>query len=101
MFLIFFFAWITFNGNITAEIVILGLIISAVVFAFCCKFMDYSLKKEKKAYKKIWILLKYFVVLIIEIVKANILVSRMILTTREEMEPIMVKFHTKLKSDRN
>ena len=52
MYLLLFAAWVIFNGNITTEIVILGLIISAAVFAFMCKFMDYSLQKEKLFYKK-------------------------------------------------
>ena len=52
MFLLFFFAWIVFNGKITTEIVVLGLVIAAAVFAFICKFMDYSVQKEKRFYRK-------------------------------------------------
>lgn len=99
MFLIFFLAWIIFNGNVTTEIVILGLIISAVVFAFFCKFMDYSIQKEKIFFKKFFAFIRYAFVLIKEIVKANLAVIHMILTTKEEMEPVLVKFHTDLKTE--
>ena len=99
MYVLFFLAWVIFNGKITTEIVILGIIISAAVFAFFCKFMDYSLQKEKLFYKKSFFLLKYVVVLILEIVKANFAVIHMILTTREQMEPALVKFRTNLKSE--
>lgn len=99
MFLIFFLAWIIFNGNVTTEIVILGLIISAAVFAFFCKFMDYSIQKEKIFFKKLFVFLRYAFVLVKEIVKANLAVIHMILTTKEQMEPVIVKFRTNLKSE--
>lgn len=99
MYLMFFLAWIVFNGNITLEIVIFGVIISAVVFAFMCKFMDYSLKKEINVYKKsIWFL-AYAALLILEIIKANLAIIPKILTVEEEMDPVIVKFRTSLKSD--
>ncbi len=99
MYVLFFLAWIIFNGNITLEIVIFGVVIAAVVFAFMCKFMDYSLKKEIAVYRKsIWFL-AYAVVLIREIVKANLAIIPRILTIEEEMEPTIVKFRTSLKSD--
>lgn len=99
MYLIFFLAWIIFNGNLTVEIVILGAVISAAVLAFMCRFMDYSLKKEINAYKKsIWFF-AYIVLLILEIVKANLAIIPRILTIEEEMDPVIVKFRTNLKSD--
>ena len=99
MLLIFFLAWVIFNGNITTEIVIFGVVIAALVFAFICKFMDYSIEKEKRLWKKSFLLLKYAVILVVEIVKANLAVIHMILTTEEIMEPIIVNFRTKLKSE--
>ena len=99
MYLIFLAAWIIFNGNITLEILIFGVVIAAVVLGFMCKFMDYSLKKELYVYKKsIWFLV-YCLLLIREIVKANLAIIPRILTVEEEMDPIIVKFRTNLKSD--
>ena len=99
MYLLFLLAWIVFNGNITMEILIFGVIIAAVMLAFMCKFMDYSLKKEANVYKKsIWFL-AYVVLLIREIVKANLAIIPRILTIEEEMDPVIVKFRTSLKSD--
>ena len=99
MYVLFFLAWIIFNGNITLEIVIFGVVIAAVVLAFMCKFMDYSLKKEKNVYKKsIWFL-AYAVLLIREIIKANLAIIPRILTVEEEMDPVIVKFKTSLKTD--
>ena len=99
MYLLFLFAWIVFNGNITLEIFVFGVVIAAVMFAFMCKFMDYSIKKEINVYKKsIWAL-AYIGLLIREIVKANLAIIPRILTIEEEMEPIIVKFKTNLKTD--
>lgn len=99
MYVLFLLAWIIFNGNITLEILIFGVIIAAVMLAFMCKFMDYSLQKELNVYKKsIWFL-AYVVLLIREIVKANLAIIPKILTIEEEMDPVIVKFRTNLKSD--
>ena len=99
MYVLFFLAWIIFNGQFTLEIAILGVAVATVMFAFMCKFMDYSLQKEKNVYKKsIWFL-AYVVLLIREIIKANLAIIPRILTIEEEMEPVLVKFRTNLKSD--
>lgn len=99
MYLLFLLAWIIFNGNITLEIFIFGVVIAAVMLAFMCKFMDYSLKKELNVYKKAIHFLAYVALLIREIVKANLAIIPKILTVEEEMEPVIVKFRTNLKSD--
>ena len=99
MYILFLLAWIIFNGNITLEIFVFGVVIAGVMLAFMCKFMDYSLKKELNVYKKsIWFL-AYVVLLLREIVKANLTIIPKILTIEEEMDPIIVKFRTSLKSD--
>ena len=99
MYVLFFLAWIIFNGNITLEIVIFGVVIATFMFVFMCKFMDYSFKKELNVYKKsIWFL-AYVILLLREIIKANLAIIPKILTVEEEMEPVIVKFRTSLKSD--
>ena len=99
MYLVFFLAWIIFNGQITTEIVIFGVFIAAAVFWFICKFMDYSLKKELKLYKSIGFLVWYAIILLKEIVKANMDIIPKIYTVEERMEPVIVKFRVDLKSD--
>ncbi len=99
MYIIFFFVWIVFNGKITTEIVIFGLAIAALIFAFMCKFMDYSITKEIQLYKKTGLICSYIILLVVEIVKANLAVVHMILNQKEEMEPVIVKFRTNLRSE--
>jgi multisubunit Na+/H+ antiporter MnhE subunit len=38
MYILFFLLWIVFNGRVTTEIVIFGLVISAAIYWFMCKF---------------------------------------------------------------
>ena len=99
MLLLFFVAWIIFNGRVTLEIALFGIAVSGAMFAFICKFMDYSLKKERNFYKKLPLFCKYAGLLVKEIIKANLTVCRMILTRREVMEPVLVKVHTDLKTE--
>lgn len=99
MLLLFFFIWIVFNGKITVEITLFGIVIAALVFTFICRFMDYSPQKEMVLYKRSLYLLGYVWVLGVEIVKANLAVIHMILTNREIMEPVIVRFRTNLKTD--
>lgn len=98
MYLLYFFLWVIFNGNFTLEICLFGIVIAGAVFAFTCKFMDYSMEKEKKNLKNIGKFLRYVCVLIREIVKANFAVIPMILSEREEIEPTLVSFRTDLKT---
>ena len=59
MFFLFFLVWIIFNGAVTEEIVVFGLVISAAMYAFSCKFMNYSIKKDIGYGKKCFRIIQY------------------------------------------
>ena len=99
MLLLFFLAWIIFNGNLTLEIALFGVVIAMGMFAFICKFMDYSIHKELRFYKLVPVFLQYIFLLVKEIVQANLTVCRMILSRKEIMEPVIVHVHTNLKTE--
>ena len=99
MFFLFFFVWIILNGRITVEIVIFGLILSAVLFYFICRFMDYRMKKELMLFHLIPLFFQYFYVLIQEIVKANLCVLKIIISPEIQPEPALVYFGTDLQSE--
>ena len=99
MLLLFFLAWIIFNGRVTLEIVLFGIVISLAVFWFLCKFMDFSIQRERNFYRKLPRLLQYGYVLVREIVSANLTVCRMILTRKETMEPVIARVNTDLKTE--
>ena len=99
MLLLFFLAWVVFNGRLTLEIALFGVVIASAVFAFVCKFMGYSPQKERRFYKKIPIFIQYAYHLIKEIISANFAVCHMILTRKEQVEPVLIHVHTNLKTD--
>lgn len=99
MLLLFFLVWIIFNGRLTMEIALFGIAVAGAVFGFVCRFMEYSLKKELRFYRLMPAFAQYLYYLIKEIVFSNITVSRMILTRKEEMEPVIVHVRTSLKSE--
>lgn len=98
MFFIFLILWIIFNGQITLEIFIFGILIAAILFAFTCKFMDYSVKKELQLIRKLGKLLQYVCTLVWEVIKANLGTVHLILTQEEEIQPVLVSFHSDLKN---
>lgn len=98
MFLLYFFLWIIFNGRVTLEICLFGLAIAGALLVFSCKFVDYSLAKELQVYKNAFLFLRYCGLLVTEIVRANFHAIRMILSQREEIQPVLVSFRTDLKS---
>lgn len=99
MFILLLFIWFIFNGKITLELTILGIILCAGIYFFLCRFMDYSVKKDIALMRRSVLFLYYIGVLIVEIVKANTQVMRLILTDREVVEPVIVAHETRLKTD--
>lgn len=98
MYLFYFLVWVIFNGQLTLEIAVFGVVIAAVVYAFTCKFMGWSPSKDLFLIKKCVLLFQYAVLLIQEIVKANVAMIYMTVVPDREPSPVIVRFHTKLRS---
>ena len=98
MYATLFILWIIFNGRFTPEVAVIGLIIAGAIFFFMCRFMDYSIRKEKLFYMLIPWMIKYFFILLTEIVKANIATARFVLNPKIEVEPKIVTFKPDIKS---
>jgi len=97
MFILYFILWVIFNGRITLEISLFGLGIAAGIYAFTCFFMDFSLKKDIAMCKRIVLFLHYILVLIWEIIKANLVMIKFIVVKQEyELHPVVFKMKTKL-----
>lgn len=99
MLLLFFLAWVVFNGRLTLEIALFGIAVAGAVFFFVCWFMDYSLKQELRLYRLLPAFVQYLYYLMKEIILANLTVIRLILTRKEEMEPVLVHVRADLKSE--
>ena len=98
MFIIFFLIWIIFNGQFTLEIAAFGVVIAGAMYWFICKFLDYTPRNDLILGKRLFLLLHYLFVLLVEIIKANGAVFRMIYSAKYRLEPAVVHFRTDLHS---
>lgn len=98
MYFVFLILWIIFNGNITLEIFLFGVVIAAFIYGFICKFMDFSIRKDIIFWKKAFFILRYIGILIIEIIKANVTAMKLLFSEKNEIEPVLVRFRTNLKT---
>lgn len=98
MYFIFFLIWIIFNGQFTLEIAAFGVVIAGFIYWFICKFLNYSPRTDIILLKKMFQILHYLFVLILEIVKANFTVVKLIMSSKYELEPVVIKFRTELKT---
>lgn len=98
MFLLFLLLWIILNGQFTLEILAIGIAVSVAMYAFICKFMDYSIEKDKHLLRKLPLTACYLFLLIKEIIKANVDTIHMVLSSKEEIDPVIVKFSPPLKT---
>lgn len=98
MFFLFFLIWVIFNGQLTWEIAAFGVVIAAVMYLFICKFMGYKPEMDLILCRKLFLILRYVFVLVKEIIKANYAVIKMIMSSRYEIEPVIVRFRTDLKT---
>lgn len=99
MYLLFFLLWIIFNGRITTEIVLFGIVIAAALYWFICKFMDFSPKRELMYLKKGGYLIQYLYYLIKEIVAANFATMKLVCSSSKVVEPVLIEFDTHFKND--
>ena len=98
MYLVFFLIWIIFNGQFTLEIAAFGVAIAGLMYWFLCKFLNYRPRTDLILAKKFFQMLHYVFVLFKEIIKANFVVIKMIMSSRYEIEPAVVRFKTDLKT---
>lgn len=99
MILLFLCIWIILNGRITPEVLLLGLVIGVLVYSFFCIFLAFSPKKELQVAKRLGFCIRYIFILLVEIVKANLQVMGLILSSRLEVCPKLVSFRTNLKKN--
>lgn len=98
MYLVFFVLWILLCGQINGEVLIIGAAMAGIMYAFTCRFLNYSVEKDILLVRKLPLMAAYLFVLIWEIIKANISAIRLALSYRNEAEPVIVKFKTDLKT---
>lgn len=99
MFWLLLLLWIVLNGRLDTEIILLGIPLSALITLFACRFMGYSAKQGFVLLRKLPNLVRYGVLLLLEIIKANRDVMRLILSPRYEPEPQLIAVRIPLKTE--
>ena len=94
MFVLFFAVWILLNGRLTWETAAFGAVISALLYWFCCRFMGYSLRRDRAIFRKLGKLVRLFAVLLVEIVKANLAVLPYIYGKGRKPDSVVARFTT-------
>ena len=101
MSLIYFALWVIFNGRITLEILIAGAFISIMLDLFVKHVMKIRLSGATfmKCIRLFPEAVFYVIVLIIEIVKANVAITKLVIAPNIRVEPCLVKFIPNLKTE--
>ncbi len=93
VFIVLFILWIVFNGRITLEVCVFGLVLSGILSLFCYKFIDYGREGKKSiTIKRIPLIIGYVFTLIWGIIKANLIIIRMTLSPNPKYEPCLIYF---------
>lgn len=99
MYFLLFGFWVLLNGQWTAEIAIVGLIVCAALYAFLCAFMGYSPRREWAIARRLPRVIGYFFYLVGEIFKSAWGVMKLIWSPKMVIEPEVISFRTKLRTD--
>ena len=100
MFLLLLAFWVLLNGRITAEILILGILICGVVYGWCCKVLGLNWRRELDLARRIPGMFKYLMILVWEVIKAALQVMALTLSPdAKEVTPRLVYFKSPVRSD--
>jgi multicomponent Na+:H+ antiporter subunit E len=98
LFVLLFIFWIILNGAISLEIALFGVGICLIVKLFTYKTTRLNSSIERKAIKKLYRIMEYLFILIIEVYKANIDIIKLVLSPKPEIKPTLKYITTDLKS---
>lgn len=99
MFFLLFAFWLLLNGQWTAEIAVVGLVLSAALYWFVWRFMGYSPRKEWACLRRAGRIARYFVYLVGEVMKSAWQTIRLVWSPRLEVEPRLTSFRARLRTD--
>ena len=97
MIILLFILWIIFNAKISAQVVIIGIIVSLAITIFTKKFFFKEKRNVKYIIKEDLLTIVYIGLLVVEIIKANIVVLTIMMSKEIEIDPCFCYFTTDLK----
>ena len=80
MIVLFFLLWLLLSGEVTLRVCVWGAVVSALLYCFCTKVLGYGWRYERRAVKKLGPGLRYLGYLIVEMLKAGLVVMKLVYT---------------------
>ena len=99
MIFFFFFLWLILNGRVTAELILLGIPISALVLLLANRAVGYTIKTDIRIMRNLPVFFLYTLNLVGEILKASAAVMEVVLDPSKKPDPVIVEFHSGLKTE--
>ena len=99
MSVLFFLLWIILNGKITVEIVLFGILFSALISFFTYRVLGYQFSSDLRFFRNLPLMIGYVVVLTIEIIKAALSVMMIALNPSRKPDPVVIEFHSGFETD--
>lgn len=96
MFILFLLFWIILNGRVTAEILLIGALLTLFVSFFFYRLLGWRLQYDKILVRNLPLLLLYAGNLIWEILLSTFHVMKLIWNPSGKPDPLMVEFHSGL-----
>jgi len=97
VYIILLVLWIIFNEKVTLEVLLVGFLVCGLIYMFMLNFLELTKDVDKLILKKIPLAIRYFGVLILEIIKANYAVFKLSMSERYDIEPAIVSFSVDFK----
>ncbi len=103
MFVLLFLLWLLLCGRFSADagmvqVCVVGAITALLVCLFARYAFQYTWATERRLWKTLPLLIAYGGVLVIEIIKANIQMLKVVLKKDLQLDPIIIQFHAPLRS---
>ena len=99
MIIFFFLLWLILNGRVTAELILLGIPISALVLLLANRAVGYTIKTDIRIMRNLPVFFLYTLNLVAEILKASAAVMEVVLDPSKKPDPVIVEFHSGLKTE--
>ena len=100
MFFLLFATWLMLNGRITAEIVVIGLLLSAVLYRVSCVLLGFSPQRELSLLRRAPRGIAYLIILVWNVLVSNVQVMSVILSPKaSRLTPRLVFFRSPVRSE--
>lgn len=96
--ILLFILWLIFNGRVSWDVIVVGVIVSLLLTGFLYKFTAWRPQRDVLYVKKLGGILGFLLRLIWEVCMANVHMIALVLSPKPEIQPKIVYQKTKVKT---